>query len=54
MGDYSQLTMGAIIPLYRPEKRSSLTIVDKALAVDEYLDAVFGSWNRTLTVMKEG
>lgn len=41
--------MGAVTPLYKPETRSSFTIVDSAWAVEEYLDARTGSWNRTLT-----
>jgi len=46
----AQHTMGAAMPLYKPKIRSSLTIVVSALDVEEYFNAVDGSWNRTLTV----
>jgi len=35
--------MGAITPLYRPDIRSSLIIVESALVVELYLEAVEGS-----------
>ncbi len=42
-------TSGEVMPLYRPTKRSSRTIVAIAPNVVSYFPAIAGLWNRTLT-----
>ena len=45
-------TSGEVMPLYRPTKRSSRTIVAIAPNVVSYFPAIAGLWNRTLTAAR--